>query len=150
MLAILKKLFLDVTKVSKKSKKLLLYTSLFMMFLNVLGIYRNSYTLWLHKDFMSYLWLGMDILQLLFCTLMFFVVYLGDKFSYRTTIILMVSSVVFAIMNMYNFLVNFYWLKIEGILVFLFWFLNNGAMVLFPALVLYLIVSGRFSNEKKT
>jgi F0F1-type ATP synthase assembly protein I len=147
MLAILKTMFFNTQKISENNRRLLLLVTVIVFALNVLGIYRNSFTLWKYQDFMSYFWLGSDILQLVFCSFIYCFVYMNDKVPNKMSIVLLGSGAVFLLLNIYNFLVNFKWLPYEGFLVFVFWFVNNGAMVAFSGLIVYMIVTGKFKDE---
>jgi hypothetical protein len=146
MISTLKTLFNNSNNFDKKKTRAYLIVTLVVGILNILGIYRNSFTLWKYQDFMSYFWLGSDILQLIIVSLCFCFFYQGVKIDYRASIFLLFSLIAVLILNVYNFLVNFSWLPYEGISVFIFWFINNGTMIAYPIMVLYIL----FFIEAKT
>lgn len=147
MIALLKTLFFDAKNVTDNVRRNVLLITVIVFALNFFGIYRNSFTLWKYQDFMSYFWLASDILQLVFCTIIYAVVYMKDKLDNKASMFVLVFALIFFVLNTYNFLVNFSWLPYEGIMVFIFWFMNNGAMIAFSALVAYFIFSKRMIYE---
>jgi|5B_taG_2_1085324.scaffolds.fasta_scaffold03279_10 hypothetical protein len=148
MLSLLRTLFFNTKNINDTRRKLLLLITLVVTVLNCLGIYRNSFTLWKYQDFMSYFWLGSDILQLIFCSFIYCFVYMKDKVPNAMSVLLLFAGGFFLLLNIYNFLVNFKWLPYEGFVVFTFWFINNGAMVTFSAMIVYLLVTGRIGLRK--
>lgn len=145
MLSIIKTLFEDIKKVSDYERKKLLLLILVVYVLNFVGIYRNSYTLWNSFDAWSYCWLASDIIQLTFCSFLFAIAYFKEKLSSSISIGLAVVSAVLLVANIFNFVVNFYWLPYEGVLTFIFWFLNNGSMIAFCSCSVYaLLISKRY------
>ena len=64
MFSILKTLLFNTKNVTAGKRKILLFIVLAMVALNFFGVYRNSFTLWNHNDFMSYAWLALDFLFL--------------------------------------------------------------------------------------
>ena len=115
-----------------------------------MGIYRNSYTLWEFKDFMSYFWLGSDIFQLIFCTVMYMIVFLRERLNKFWKQVIVASALFFMLLNIYNFLVNFKWYPYEPFNVFVFWFINNGLMIIFSAFIIYFICSTRLRLTRPT
>lgn len=141
MLSILKTLFFGACKNYKKTRRFFLLTTMLLILLNILGIYRNSFTLWAYRDEMSYIWLGCDILQLIYCTIIYMIVFIREKLNKVSKYILFAFSFFFALLNLYNFLINFKWYDYEPFYVFCFWFINNLLMVLFCALISYILFS---------
>lgn len=143
LISAIQTIFRSSMKVTEKTRRALLLSSGFMIVINILGIFRNSFTLWKYQDFMSYFWLSADILQLLYCAAIWFTIYF--IFQVESAInksflkLFMAASIIFCVLNIYNFLVNFKWLHIEGFKIFVFWFVNNGAHVLYCAAMAYLI-----------
>jgi hypothetical protein len=145
IISTLKYLFLSTKRIKKKMKKYALIICLLMIALNIVGIYRNSFTVWLYNDISSYVWLFSDIIQLIYCAWVYFVI-LHNQYLYFTKTyisILFTFCVLIGLANIYNFIINFYWFNYEPFLVFVFWFLNNGLMVTFALTGCYLLVKRR-------
>lgn len=145
IISTLKYLLLNTKRIRNKMKKYALIICLLMIALNIAGIYRNSFTVWLYNDIASYVWLFSDILQLIYCAWVYFVILHNQYLHFTKTYIsiLFSFSVLIGLANIYYFVINFYWFNYEPFLVFVFWFLNNGLMVAFSFTGCYLLVKRR-------
>lgn len=143
MISLIKTLILQSSKQNKFQKIAFLLSCSLLIILNIMGIYRNSYTLWEYRDLMSYFWLGSDIFQLIYCVIIYMIVLFNDKLNKLAKIVIISLSVTFLFLNMYNFLVNFKWYDYEPFSVFIFWFINNLMMILFSFSVIYIVFSNK-------
>lgn len=143
MISFIKTLIIKSSKQNKFKKISFLLSCSLLIILNIMGIYRNSYTLWEYRDYMSYFWLGSDIFQIIYCVMLYMIVLFNDKLNKFAKISIISMSFIFLVLNMYNFLVNFKWFDYEPFSVFIFWFINNLMMVLFSASVIYVILSNK-------
>jgi len=143
MISFIKTLFFNAKDVNGNIRKLFLLSSLVLIILNIAGIYRNSYTLWEYHDLMSYIWLGADIFQLIFCTVMYMIVFLNEKVNSFYKRIIVLFALAFLCINIYSFLVNFQWYQYEPFKIFIFWFINNLLMILFTSFIIYYICSSK-------
>ena len=143
MMSLIKTLIVQSSKESKFQRIVFLLCCSFLIILNIMGIYRNSYTLWEYKDNMSYFWLGSDIFQLIYCVVVYVIVWFNDKLNKCSSLFLIGLSFIFFSLNLYNFLVNFSWYPYEPFTVFIFWFCNNLMMILFSVAIMYILFSKR-------
>jgi hypothetical protein len=143
MISLIKTLIVQSSKQNKFQKIVFLLSCSLLIILNIMGIYRNSYTLWEYRDYMSYFWLGSDIFQLIYCVMIYMIVLFNDKLNKLAKIIIISLSFIFLVLNMYNFLVNFKWYDYEPFSVFIFWFINNLMMILFSFSVIYIVFSNK-------
>jgi hypothetical protein len=141
MFSLIKTLFSSSLSVSNRERRFLLFLCASMIILNFWGTWRNSKTLWMFQDAMSRFWLALDITQLIYCSMLFGFIYSAAQLPqwFRTT--LFITSSVFLLTNIYNFIVNFSYLPKEGLFIFVMWFINNSGMVLISAVVAYFIIS---------
>lgn len=146
MISLIKTLILQANKQNKVQKIAFLLSCSLLIILNIMGIYRNSYTLWEYRDYMSYFWLGSDIFQLIYCVMIYMIVLFNDKLNKVAKITIILMSFIFLFLNIYNFLVNFTWFDYEPFSVFIFWFINNLMMVLFTSLVTYVVISNKLKK----
>ena len=144
MFSILKSLLFNTQNVTAGKRKILLFIIFVIVVLNVLGVYRNSFTLWKYQDLASYLWLGLDIVQLMFYSILYMAVYKKETFSNKVSIVMLSLLIAFLVLNSYNFFINFSYFKYEGLIVFLFWFINNASMMASSLLLGYIaLMSGK-------
>jgi hypothetical protein len=143
MISLIKTLIIQSNKQNKFQKIAFLLSCSLLIILNIMGIYRNSYTLWEYRDYMSYFWLGSDIFQLIYCVMMYMIVLFNDKLNKFAKIIIISLSFIFLVLNVYNFLVNFKWFDYEPFSVFIFWFINNLMMIFFSFSVIYIVFSNK-------
>jgi hypothetical protein len=100
--------------------------ALYGLLINILGLYRNAYTLYVYKDIFSSFTFLVDIMQILFFVILLVLVYI--RHVIRDTKVINIFLIICAIcifVNFWLFLANFYFLKLEGLKVFIFWFINN-------------------------
>jgi hypothetical protein len=147
LISLIKTMFTNSMTFDQKTKKTFMLLCYALVVLNILGIFRNSFTLWKYENFMSYFWLGADILQLIYCVLLWCIGYFKDHITPELRKVLLYTSFIFCGLNIYNFLINFKYINTEGILVFVFWFINNGGMVIFSAFIAYLIYSKKLKSK---
>jgi hypothetical protein len=143
MISLIKTLIIQSNKQNKFQKIAFLLSCSLLIILNIMGIYRNSYTLWEYRDYMSYFWLVSDIFQLIYCVMMYMIVLFNDKLNKFAKIIIISLSFIFLVLNVYNFLVNFKWFDYEPFSVFIFWFINNLMMIFFSFSVIYIVFSNK-------
>ena len=143
MISLIKTLIVQSSKQNKFQKISFLLSCSLLIILNIMGIYRNSYTLWEYRDYISYFWLGSDIFQLIYCVMIYMIVLFNDKLNKFAKITIISLSFIFLVLNMYNFLVNFKWYDYEPFSVFIFWFINNLMMILFSFSVIYVVFSNK-------
>lgn len=142
IISTLKYIFFTTKRIKKKMKKHALMVCLVVMALNIVGIYRNSYTVWAYSDLTSYIWLFTDIVQLIYCTWIYFIILHNEHFNLNFTYkaVMFVLCALIGLANIYNFIINFWWFNYEPFLIFVFWFVNNGAMIAFAASGCYILV----------
>ena len=86
----------------------------------------RNYTLYIYKDIFSSLTFLVDIMQILFFVILLVLLYI--RHVIRDTKVINIFLIICAIcifVNFWLFLANFYFLKLEGLKVFIFWFINN-------------------------
>lgn len=123
--AIVRNLFYGAKGMPDKQRRMYLIVTTICIAFSIFGCFRNSFTLWKYQSFSSYFFLSFDIAQLLYFFALYLFVYMRDVLSVGITRLLVALSLVFLGLNFYSFVVNFHYLKEEGVLVFIFWFANN-------------------------
>lgn len=138
-ISLLKTIFKKSMEKDHKTRRATLIVTAIMVTLNFIGIYRNSFTLWNNQGLISYFFLGIDIVQIMYCMLIWCISYFKNELEEKDKKIIVYFSVLFILVNIYNFLINFYYLKYEGLKIFLFWFVNNLGMIAFCASIAYMV-----------
>lgn len=136
---VIKTMVMTIKPVNETYRKLFLLATAAIIVLNLWGTGRNVHTLLHYQDLLNALWLGGDIIQLGSAVYIFMTTMLRKRLGTIACTALIVICLIFGALNVYYFLMNFHWLKIEGLAIFCLWFANNLGNVAWFALIAFLI-----------
>ena len=134
-----KAMLMSLKPVNETYRKLFLYATAAIIILNLWGIGRNVHTLLHYQDFLNALWLAGDFVQTGCAVYVFVMTFLKKRIGKLACAVLIALCIILGGLNFYYFLMNFHWLKIEGVVVFMMWFANNLGNVVWYALIVFLI-----------